>query len=92
MQIKSHFEITDGQKQLAQIGSAMMDFSEDYGKLHGLKGVTDNGLRTLNDMSHVGYRLTTVGAAFGASLKSFSQEEQKLIVDFMNKEVDIERK
>ena len=92
MQIKSHYEVTDGQKQLVQIGSAMMDFSEDYGKLHGLKGVTDNGLRTLNEMSHVGRRLTTVGATFGASLKSFTEDEQKLITDFINKTVDIERK
>ena len=92
MQIKSHYEVTDGQKQLVQIGSAMMDFSEDYGKIHGLKGVTDDGLRTLNDMSSVGRRLTTVGAAFGASLKSFTEDEQELIFKFMNKEVDIERK
>ena len=92
MQIKSQYEVADGTKQLVRIGSDMMDWSEEYGKIHGLKGVTDNGLRTLNDMSHVGRRLTTVGAAFGASLKSFTQEEQKLIADFINKEVDIERK
>ena len=92
MQIQSHFEVTDSQKQLVQIGSAMMDFSEDYGKLHGLKGVTDNGLRTLNNMSHIGYRLTTVGATFGASINSFTEDEQELISKFMNKEVDIERK
>ena len=89
---QSFFEATPQQKQLADIGRAMMDYSENYGREFGLKAVTDDGLRTLNNLSQVGYMLTTVGATFGASYKSFSQEEQKLIVDFMNKEVDIERK
>ena len=89
---QTYFEATPQQKQLARIGSDMMDWSEEYGKIHGLKGVTDNGLRTLNDMSHVGRRLTTVGAAFGASLNSFSDDDKKLIADFMQNKVDIERK
>ena len=89
---QTYFEATPQQKQLARIGSDMMDWSEEYGKIHGLKAVTDNGLRTLNDMSHVGRRLTTVGAAFGASLNSFSDDDKKLIADFINKKVDIERK
>ena len=89
---QTYFEATTQQKQLARIGSEMMDWSEDYGKLYGLKGVTDNGLRTLNDMSHVGRRLTTVGTAFGASLDSFTEDDKKLIADFMQKKVDIERK
>ena len=89
---QTYFEVTQPQKQLARIGSDMMDWSEEYGKIHGLKGVTDNGLRTLNDMSHVGRRLTTVGAAFGASLNSFSEDDKKLIADFMQNKVDIERK
>ena len=38
------FESTPQQKQLADIGRSMMDWSENYGKLHGLKAVTDNGL------------------------------------------------
>jgi len=88
----TYFEATPQQKQLAQIGRDMMDFSEEYGKIHGLKAVTDDGLRVLNNLSQVGYMLTTVGAAYGASLKSFSAEEQKLILDFINKVVDIERK
>jgi|TARA_B110000902_G_scaffold189707_1_gene214795 hypothetical protein len=86
------FESTPEQKQLADMGRAMMDYSENYGKEFGLKMVTDNGLRMLNELSHVGYMLTTVGASFGASEKSFSAAERKLIVDFSNKKVDIERK
>ena len=86
------FESTPQQKQLADIGGSMMDWSENYGKLHGLKAVTDNGLRTLNELSHVGYMLTTVGATFGAAEVDFDAAERKLIVDFMKKQVDIERK
>ena len=86
------FESTPQQKQLADIGRSMMDWSENYGKLHGLKAVTDNGLRTLNEISHVGYMLTTVGATFGAAEVDFDETERKLIVDFMKKQVDIERK
>ena len=89
---QTYFEATAQQKQLADIGRAMMDYSEEYGKTNGLKGVTDNGLRILNNLSHVGYKLTTVGAAFGASTNSFSEDEKKLIADFMQKKVDIERK
>jgi len=88
----TYFEATPQQKQLADIGRAMMDWSEEYGKIHGLKAVTDDGLRTLNNLSQVGYMLTTVGAAYGASLSSFSDADRKLISDFINKVVDIERK
>ena len=52
------FEATKAQKQLATIGRQMMDFSENYGREHGLKAVTDNGLRTLNELSQVGSMLT----------------------------------
>ena len=88
----SYFEATPAQKQLAQIGRDMMDFSENYGKIHGLKDVTDDGLRTLNSLSQVGYMLTTFGASYGASVSSFSAEEKELISKFMQKTVDIERK
>jgi hypothetical protein len=86
------FEATKEQKKLADLGRAMMDWSENYGKLHGLKMVTDNGLRMLNEMSHVGYMLTTVGANFGSKEVDFDAEERKLIVAFSNKTLDIERK
>jgi len=90
--MQTFFESTPVQKQLAEIGRNMMDFSENYGKIHGLKDVTDNGLRTLNEMSHVGYKLTTVGTEYGATAKSFTTDEQKLIATFLKKEVDIDRK
>ena len=86
------FEVTEQQKQLARIGDAMMNFSEEYGKTHGLKGVTDEGLRTLNNLSHVGHMLTHFGAPFGTTQKDFTEADQKLIVSFMQKTVDIERK
>jgi hypothetical protein len=86
------FESTNEQKQLAALGRDMMDYSENYGKEFGLKMVTDAGLTTLNELSHVGYMLTTVGGAWGSSEKSFSTADRKLIVDFSNKKVDIERK
>jgi len=88
----TYFEATPQQKKLADIGRAMMDFSEEYGKIHGLKAVTDDGLRVLNNLSQVGYMLTTVGAQFGATVKSFSEAEQNLIVKFINDSIDIERK
>ena len=88
----SYFEATPAQKQLAQIGRDMMDFSENYGKIHGLKAVTDNGLRTLNELSHVGNMLAHFGATYGTKAKDFSDADRKLIVDFVNKKIDIERK
>jgi hypothetical protein len=86
------FEATVEQKTLAGIGRDMMDFSENYGKVHGLKAVTDNGLRTLNNLSHVGNMLTRVGTTFGTRAEDFTAEDQKLIADWMQKKVDIERK
>ena len=88
----TYFEATSQQKQLADIGRAMMDFSENYGKEHGLKQVTDDGLRTLNELSHVGNMLTHFGATWGTKTKDFTEADRKLIVDFINKKVDIERK
>ena len=90
--MRTFFEATPKQKQLADIGRAMMDWSENYGKEFGLKAVTDDGLRTLNNMSHVGNMLTHFGAPMGTREKDFTDADRKLIVDFMNKEVDIERK
>jgi len=87
-----YFEATKEQKRLADIGRDMMNFSEEYGAIHGLKAVTDDGLRTLNNMSHVGNLLTMYGAPYGTKQKDFSQADQQLIADFMQKKVDIERK
>jgi hypothetical protein len=88
----AYFEATKEQKQLATIGRQMMDYSEEYGKIHGLKAVTDNGLRTLNELSHVGHMLTHYDATWGTTLKDFSEADKELIAKFMQKKVDIERK
>ena len=90
--MQTFFEATPQQKKLAAIGRDMQDWSENYGKEHGLAAVTDDGLRTLNHMSHVGYLLTHYGAPFGTKESSFSEADRKLIVEFMQKKVDIERK
>jgi hypothetical protein len=86
------FEATQEQKQLATIGRQMMDYSENYGKIHGLKAVTEDGLRTLNNLSHVGAALTHFGATFGTTAKDFSEEDRELIVQWMQKSVVIDRK
>ena len=86
------FEATTEQKRLANIGRSMMDWSEEYGKINGLKAVTDDGLRTLNELSHVGNMLTHFGAPYGTSQKDFTDADRKLIVNFINKTVDIERR
>ena len=89
---QAFFEATTEQKQLATIGRQMMDYSEEYGKIHGLKAVTDDGLRTLNNLSHVGNALTHFGATWGTTAKDFSEEDRELIVQWMQKRVVIERK
>lgn len=90
--MRTWFEATPQQKQLADLGRSMMDYSEQYGVEHGLKGVLDEGLRTLNNLSHVGHLLTEFGAPYGTKDKDFSDADRKLIADFMQKKVDIERK
>ena len=90
--MKTYFEATPQQKKLADIGRAMMDFSEEYGKIHGLKGVTDNGLRTLNEMSQVGNMLAHFGAPYGTKERDFTDADRELISAFMQNKVDIERK
>ena len=90
--MKSFFEPTQAERRLAQVGRDMMDWSEEYGKLHGLKAVTDNGLRTLNQMSCVGNMLTHYGAPNGTRERDFTESDRDLISKFMQKMVDIERK
>jgi hypothetical protein len=86
------FEATKEQKKLATIGREMMDWSENYGKINGLKAVTDDGLRTLNNLSHVGNSLTHFGATFGTTANDFSEDDRELIVAWMQGAVVVERK
>ena len=90
--MQTYFEATPKQKQLADIGRDMMNWSEEYGKINGLKTVTDAGLRTLNNLSHVGNQLTQFGAPYGTTQSDFTEADRKLIADWMQKKVDIERK
>ena len=86
------FEATTEQKKLAKIGREMMNYSEEYGKINGLKAVTDDGLRTLNEMSHVGNMLTRFGATYGTSAKDFNDADRELIVSWMQGSIVIDRK
>jgi hypothetical protein len=86
------FEATAAQKKLSNIGREMMDYSENYGKEFGLKAVTDAGLRVLNELSHVGYMLTSYGATFGTTLKDYTEADMQLIATFMKTEIVIQRK
>lgn len=83
--MKAFFEATEGQKQLAAIGRRMMDMSE-YANCKGMK---DEDFALLNDMSHVGNMLTRVGTTFGVSLEDFTAEDMKLIVRFVQGEINI---
>jgi len=79
---RSYFEQTPEQRKLADLGRAMMDYSEYYPNLKGLK---DEQLAVLNEMSHLGYLLTQYGAPFGTTAKSFSDSDRELIHRFMNR-------
>ena len=86
------FEATKEQKQLADIGRRMMDYSENYGKEFGLGQLREEGLRVLNNLSHVGNLLTHYGAPFGTTQKDFTAEDMQLISKFMKKELDFPSK
>ena len=90
--MQNFFEATKEQKQLADIGRNMMDFSENYGVDNGLSQLKDEGLRVLNNLSHVGGMLTRYGAPFGTTLKNFTDADMQLISKFMKKELDFPSK
>ena len=86
--MQNFFEATKEQKQLADIGRNMMDFSENYGVDNSLGKLKEEGLRVLNNLSHVGGMLTRYGAPFGTTLKNFTDADMQLISKFMKKELD----
>jgi hypothetical protein len=90
--MQNYFEATKEQKQLATIGRDMMDFSENYGKEFGLGQLKEEGLRVLNELSHVGGMLTRYGATFGTTQKDFTEADMQLISKFMKKELDFPSK
>ena len=77
------FETTTAQKQLATIGREMQDYSENFGKEHGLKQLKDPGLKILNELSQVGGMLIRYGVVFGTTLKDFTDEDMQLVAEFM---------
>ena len=77
------FETTTAQKQLATIGREMQDYSENFGKEHGLKQLKDPGLKILNELSQVGGMLIRYGVVFGTTLKDFTEEDMQLVAEFM---------
>ena len=89
---QSFYEATAQERKLISVGREMMDYSEEYGKIYGLKAVTDDGFRTLNNLSHVGGMLTRFGTTFGTTAQNFTEEDRELIVAWMQKAVVIERK
>ena len=90
--MQNYFEATKEQKQLADIGRNMMDFSENYGVDNSLGKLKEEGLRVLNNLSHVGGMLTRYGAPFGTTLKNFTDADMQLISKFMKKELDFPSK
>jgi hypothetical protein len=84
--MKSIYEATTAQKNMAVIGRQMMDMSE-YANCKGMK---EADFKLLNDLSHVGNLLTKLGNAFGPRLdKDFTAEDMNLIARFTKGEVDI---
>ena len=65
------FEITNDERDLGDIGRAMMDAA-----------VTQSDDQLFIKMSELGGRLTQVGVLFGPKPKDFSQEEQDFVADF----------
>ena len=77
--------------ELASVGRNMMDYSENYGRDHGLKAVTDLGLSTLNNLSRLGSMLTQYGTTWGTTLEDFTEDDLEFISLFMQGKVSIER-
>ena len=84
--MNARFETSTSHKQLATVGRQMQDYSENFGKEHGLKHLKDNGLRVLNELSQVGGMLYRYGTVFGTQFKDFTDEDLQLIAKFMKGE------
>jgi hypothetical protein len=83
----AYFETPQAQKQLAKVGRQMQDYSEDFGKIHGLKQLKEGGLRILNELSQVGGMLIRYGVTFGTVHKDFTDEDLLLVAKFMKGEL-----
>ena len=85
--MRNIFETPTAQKKLAGIGRAMQDYSEDFGKIHGLKQLKEPGLHILNELSQVGGMLIRYGVTFGTVRKDFTDEDLLLVAKFMKGEL-----
>jgi hypothetical protein len=83
----AYFETPQAQKQLAKVGRQMQDYSEDFGKIHGLKHLKEGGFRVLNELSQVGGMLIRYGVTFGTTLKDFTEDDMQLVAEFMKGEL-----
>ena len=79
----NRFETPTAQKTLARVGRDMQDYSENFGKLHGLGHLKEAGLRILNELSQVGGMLIRYGVTFGTTVKDFTEADQQLVAQFM---------
>jgi hypothetical protein len=79
----NRFETSTSHKQLATVGRQMQDYSEEFGKIHGLKHLKEGGLRVLNELSQVGGMLIRFGVTFGTTLKDFTEDDMQLVAEFM---------
>ena len=75
----NQYEATPAEKELAEIGRAMMDFSETA----SMAGLKNEEIRPYNDLSDVGYMLTQVGALFGTRVESLSAHQTKVMEDWI---------
>ena len=74
----NQYEATPVEKQLAETGRAMMDFSETA----SMAGLKNEEIRPYNDLSDVGYLLTQVGALFGTKVESFTAHQTQVMEDW----------
>ena len=81
--MNTRFETSTSHKQLAAVGRQMQDYSEEFGKIHGLKHLKEGGLRVLNELSQVGGMLIRFGVTFGTTLKDFTEDDMQLVAEFM---------
>ena len=66
-------QITDVQRTLGNIGRAMMDAA-----------VTTEDAAESNRLAQVGSMLTEVGTIYGPTDKDFTDDDQRLILDFID--------
>ena len=88
--MNNQYEITKQNAKLADIGRAMMDYSEFYGVANGLGHLKDAQLATLNQLTHVGGMLTKIGVLFGPRMSDLSDSDRELVAKFSKKELDIQ--